>query len=726
MESKPSSSTSIQGSQQCRRFEFPEIQLATNNFDESLVIAHGGFGKVYKGNVINGSSLCGVAIKRLDSMSNQGATEFWTEVEMLSKLRHSNLVSLIGYCNYEKEMILVYEYMPMEHLKINLHKHWYPSSWLTTTQYLHFGLSKISPTNQTSTYVETLVKGTFGYLDPDYYATGKLTRKSDVYAFGVVLLEVLCRKRAVDSSLDEEQWNLARWAHESIEEGKLKHIIDPDIRGQISPKCLKEFVRLTERCLHNNLKQRSSMAAVVEGLESLVNLQEKFNNSLQPTRQTIFGKLANMIPFPSNRENSDRTSWPLHMFNQIYLKFFGTTSLPALVDGEGKGSLKEFKFADLERATSNFDKGSILGEGGFGRVFLGWVDKDTFIPSQHGDGIPIAVKRLDENGLQGISEWQAEVSFLGKLAHPNIINLMGYCIERESFLLVYEYMQNRSFDHFLFTNVKPLSWGTRLTIMIGVARGLTYLHSSKPQVIWRGFKSSDILLDQDFNPKLGDFGLAKLGPGTGETHVTTMVMGTYGYAAPEYIATGHLYVKSDIYGFGVIMLETLTGLRALDTKRPKEQVILVEWAKPALASRKRLKRIIDTRLNHNYPKEAAFKYAELTLRCLECEPRRRPSSEEVLQSLEQIYAIKKVKRGKIETQTNECAFRLSSSLDSRAILLNPTAPREEFSLQNFREFGSSWPNKSSIHLCRDNDKGTYGYQDPNYYTTRNLTRNSDV
>ena len=134
---------------------------------------------------------------------------------------------------------------------------------------------------QTSTYDKTDVKGAFGYLDPDYYATGKLTRKSDVYAFEVVLLEVLCRKRSLDSSLGEEQWNLARWAQESIKEGKLKHIIDPDIRSQISPKCLKEFVRLKERCLHNNLKQRSSMSAVVDNLESLVNLQQKFNNSLQ-------------------------------------------------------------------------------------------------------------------------------------------------------------------------------------------------------------------------------------------------------------------------------------------------------------------------------------------------------------------------------------------------------------------------------------------------------------
>ncbi|KAM0006776.1 putative protein kinase RLK-Pelle-CrRLK1L-1 family [Helianthus debilis subsp. tardiflorus] len=191
------STSSIQWSQLCRHFEFSEILIATENFDESLVIGCGGFGKVYKGNVIHRSSLVVAAIKRLDSTSNQGATEFWTEVEVLSMLRHCNLVSLIGYCSHVKEMILVYEYMPNGTLDDHLHKFSSPLSWLQ--HYLHtgteiesgvihhdvkssnillheswaakiadFGLSKVRPTNQPSTYVNTHVKGTFGYLDPNY------------------------------------------------------------------------------------------------------------------------------------------------------------------------------------------------------------------------------------------------------------------------------------------------------------------------------------------------------------------------------------------------------------------------------------------------------------------------------------------------------------------------------------------------------------------------------
>ncbi|KAF5808128.1 putative protein kinase RLK-Pelle-CrRLK1L-1 family [Helianthus annuus] len=334
--------SSTQRSQPCRNFEFSEILIATENFDQSLVIGSGGFGKVYKGNIIYGSSLLVVAIKRLDSVSNQGATEFWAEVEMLSMLCHCNLVSLIGYCNHEKEMILVYEYMPNGTLDDHLHKLSSPLSWLQRLNicigagrglhYLHtgtgieygvihrdvkssnillheswaakiadFGLSKVGPTNQPSTYVNTHVKGSFGYFDPNYYATGKLTRKSDVYAFGVVLLEVLCRKRATDRSLDE---GLVTWVQDSIKEGNLKQIIDSDIKGEISQKCLKEYVKITERCLHNSPKQRPAMAKVLFSLESVLALQVKFNNSLQSSHRTIFSRMVNLLPFSYNEENS--------------------------------------------------------------------------------------------------------------------------------------------------------------------------------------------------------------------------------------------------------------------------------------------------------------------------------------------------------------------------------------------------------------------------------------
>uniref|UniRef100_A0A0D6R2L3 non-specific serine/threonine protein kinase n=1 Tax=Araucaria cunninghamii TaxID=56994 RepID=A0A0D6R2L3_ARACU len=246
-------------------------------------------------------------------------------------------------------------------------------------------------------------------------------------------------------------------------------------------------------------------------------------------------------------------------------------------------NLKVFSFNDLKSATRNFRPDSVLGEGGFGSVFKGWIDEHGFMATKPGTGMVIAVKKLNHEGLQGRKEWLAEVNYLGQLSHPNLVKLIGYCTEDDHLLLVYEFMQKGSLENHLFRRgqyYQPLSWPIRIKIALGAARGLAFLHSAEPQVIYRDFKTSNILLDSAYNAKLSDFGLAKDGPTGGDTHVTTRIMGTYGYAAPEYMATGHLTSKSDVYGFGVVLLEMLSGLRAVDTNRPAGHHKLVEWAAP--------------------------------------------------------------------------------------------------------------------------------------------------
>ncbi|KAI8016937.1 putative serine/threonine-protein kinase PIX13 [Camellia lanceoleosa] len=241
-------------------------------------------------------------------------------------------------------------------------------------------------------------------------------------------------------------------------------------------------------------------------------------------------------------------------------------------------------------------------------------------------------------------EWQSEVNFLGRLSHPNLVKLLGYCWEDQELLLVSQFMQKGSLENHLFrrvsSSVEPLSWDLRLKIVIGAARGLSFLHTSEKQIIYRDFKASNILLDGNFNAKISDFGLAKLGPSGGNSHVTTRIMGTYGYAAPEYIATGHLYVKSDVYGFGVVLLEILTGLRALDTKRPNGQHNLVDWAKPLLSNKKKLQTIMDAWMEGQYSSKVALQTAQLTLKCFEPKPRSRPSMKEVTEVLERIEAMR--------------------------------------------------------------------------------------
>ncbi|XWS24600.1 hypothetical protein CRYUN_Cryun28dG0117100 [Craigia yunnanensis] len=345
-------------------------------------------------------------------------------------------------------------------------------------------------------------------------------------------------------------------------------------------------------------------------------------------------------------------------------------------------TLKIFTLSELKAATRNFRPDTVLGEGGFGRVFKGWVDEKTYAPSKVGVGMAVAVKKSNPDSSQGLQEWQAEVKFLGKFCHPNLVKLLGYCWEENQFLLVYEYMQKGSLENHLFRGgAEPLTWETRLKIAIGAAQGLDFLHTSEKSVIYRDFKASNILLDGAYNAKLSDFGLAKLGPINGNSHVTTRVMGTYGYAAPEYVATGHLYVKSDVYGFGVVLLEMLTGLRALDTNRPSGEHNLVEWTKHSLTEKRKLKKIMDPRLEQQYPLKAASQAGELILNCLESDPKNRPSMEEVLETLQKISAI------------NE------KSKDSKASTLQRKAKRQE-------EQEGHWNNHRSPLHSRQSGGGT--------------------
>ncbi|KAI3817760.1 hypothetical protein L1987_11558 [Smallanthus sonchifolius] len=207
------------------------------------------------------------------------------------------------------------------------------------------------------------------------------------------------------------------------------------------------------------------------------------------------------------------------------------------------GNLKPFSFNVLKQATRNFRPDSVLGEGGFGSVFKGWIDEQSLAAAKPGTGTVIAVKRLNQEGLQGHQEWLAEINYLGLLNHPNLVKLIGYCIEDDHRMLVYEFMPRGSLENHLFRRssyFQPLSWNLRIKVALGAAKGLAYLHSPEAKVIYRDFKSSNILIDSNYSAKLSDFGLAKDGPVDGKSHVSTRVMGTYGYAAPEYMATEQL------------------------------------------------------------------------------------------------------------------------------------------------------------------------------------------
>ncbi|RDX75305.1 Serine/threonine-protein kinase PBL27 [Mucuna pruriens] len=308
-----------------------------------------------------------------------------------------------------------------------------------------------------------------------------------------------------------------------------------------------------------------------------------------------------------------------------------------------------FTFRELAAATKNFRPECLLGEGGFGRVYKGRLEST---------GQVVAVKQLDRNGLQGNREFLVEVLMLSLLHHPNLVNLIGYCADGDQRLLVYEFMplgsledhlhggeiENRHNAPEIFLNLnlfpdippdkEPLDWNTRMKIAAGAAKGLEYLHDkANPPVIYRDLKSSNILLDEGYHPKLSDFGLAKLGPVGDKTHVSTRVMGTYGYCAPEYAMTGQLTLKSDVYSFGVVFLELITGRKAIDNTRAHGEHNLVAWARPLFKDRRKFPKMADPLLQGRYPMRGLYQALAVAAMCLQEQAATRPLIGDVVTAL---------------------------------------------------------------------------------------------
>ncbi|XP_044464122.1 probable serine/threonine-protein kinase PBL17 [Mangifera indica] len=302
----------------------------------------------------------------------------------------------------------------------------------------------------------------------------------------------------------------------------------------------------------------------------------------------------------------------------------------------GYSNVDVFTYEEMRLATKSFRPDFILGEGGFGIVHKGVIDESVR------PGYPttqVAIKELNRQGFQGDREWLAEVNYLGQLSHPNLVKLIGYCCEDEHRILVYEYMASGSLEKHLLRRVGcTLTWSKRMKIALDAAKGLAFLHGAERSIIYRDFKTSNILLDSDFNAKLSDFGLAKDGPMGDQTHVSTRVMGTYGYAAPEYVMTGHLTARSDVYGFGVVLLEMLLGRRAVDKSRPSQEHNLVDWARPLLNHNKKLLRILDPRMEGQYSVKTAMKVANLAYQCLSQNPKGRPMMSQVVELLGNVQA----------------------------------------------------------------------------------------
>ncbi|KAL6570984.1 Protein NSP-INTERACTING KINASE 2 [Orobanche gracilis] len=290
------------------------------------------------------------------------------------------------------------------------------------------------------------------------------------------------------------------------------------------------------------------------------------------------------------------------------------------------GNLKKFPFRELQTATQNFSSKNILGKGGFGNVYKGHLH----------DGTVVAVKRLkDGNNTGGDIQFQTEVEMISLAVHRNLLRLYGFCVTPSEKLLVYPYMSNGSVAYRL-KEKPPLDWGTRKRVALGAARGLLYLHEQcDPKIIHRDVKAANILLDDDCEAVVGDFGLAKLLDHR-DSHITTAVRGTVGHIAPEYLSTGQSSDKTDVFGFGILLLELITGQRALEFgigKAANQKGAMLDWVKK-IQQEKKLDILVDRVLRNNYDPIELEEIVQVALLCTQYLPSHRPKMSEVICMLE--------------------------------------------------------------------------------------------
>ncbi|CAD6243329.1 unnamed protein product [Miscanthus lutarioriparius] len=295
----------------------------------------------------------------------------------------------------------------------------------------------------------------------------------------------------------------------------------------------------------------------------------------------------------------------------------------------GMENLRLFSYGEIRAATNNFDQSNKLGRGGFGTVYKGVLR----------DGTEFAAKVLSSESEQGIKEFLAEIESISEVKHANLVRLLGCCVQRKNRILVYEHLANNSLDHALKGSgngaAANLPWSRRSDICVGTAKGLSYLHEEhEPNIVHRDIKASNVLLDRDYMPKIGDFGLAKLFPDN-VTHISTRVVGTNGYLAPEYFVHGQLTKKADVYSFGVLVLEIVSGRRISQTIQSDMFLVREAWE---LYQQGRLLDIVDASMG-SYPEKEVLRYIKVGLACTQATPSSRPTMRQVLDLLSRPVAL---------------------------------------------------------------------------------------
>ncbi|KAI3912480.1 hypothetical protein MKW92_006855 [Papaver armeniacum] len=341
--------------------------------------------------------------------------------------------------------------------------------------------------------------------------------------------------------------------------------------------------------------------------------------------------------------------------------FFGWKGNNQRQAKEMNTNVRLFSYSMLKSATESFHPSKKLGVGGFGVVYKGTLK----------DGTHIAVKTLSAESSQATREFLTEIDMITNVRHPNLVQLIGCCLEGSNRMLVYEYLENNSLACALFGSKSkriPLDWPKRAAIAIGTARGLAFLHEeAKPQIIHRDIKAGNILLDAQLSPKIGDFGLAKLFPDN-VTHISTRVAGTMGYLAPEYSLLGQLTKKADIYSFGVLLLEIVSGRSSGTSAWGEELMLLVDWTWK-LRDEGRLLDIVDPDLAE-YPENEVLRFIKVAMFCTQAASNTRPSMKQVVKMLSKDVALPEMELTKPGFQKSNITQQYSGSGSSQEDPLN--------------------------------------------------------